>query len=96
MGKIEAYLSPRELARYLGLSVEDVRNLIDRDEFETIQLNGNLKVRKTEIDRWLDEEVKPRDLLELADELETEIDGDKVLNELDNASGDNYTDEEGS
>ncbi len=79
MGRIEAYLSPRELARYLGLTVEDVNNLIELGEIDSLELNGSTKVRKTEIDRWLDEEVELGDLEDLVKKLNLDVDPSDVV-----------------
>ncbi|MBS3812930.1 MAG: helix-turn-helix domain-containing protein [Candidatus Acetothermia bacterium] len=79
MGKIEAYLSPRELARYLGLSVEDVNNLIEIGELDSLDLNGSTKVRKTEVDRWLDEEVELSALEDLVNKLSLDVNPSDVV-----------------
>ena len=82
MGKIEAYLSPTQLAKYLGLTVEDVNNLIDRGEFDTLELNGIIKVRKSEVDEWLDEQVDIDSLVDLAEKLGEDLNADEIKEQL--------------
>lgn len=83
MNRLEAYLSVTDVAEYAGLSVEGVRDLIDEGELETLELNGRTKIRKSEIDRWLDEQVNIEKLLELTDKMEGEVDVQEVASALD-------------
>lgn len=83
MNKLEAYLSVSDVAKYAGLSVEGVKNLIDEGELEAMELNGRTKIRKSEIDRWLDEQVNIGRLLELTDKIDGEVDAAEVASELD-------------
>ncbi len=82
MNKLEAYLSVSDVAEYAGLSVEGVRDLIDKGELEALELNGRTKIRKTEIDRWLDEQVNIEKLLELTDKIDGEVDAEEVASAL--------------
>lgn len=82
MGRIEAYLSPTQLAKYLGLTVEDVNNLIDLGEFDTLELNGITKVRKSKVDKWLDEQVDIDSLVDLAEKLGENLDADEIKEQL--------------
>lgn len=83
MNRLEAYLSVSDVAEYAGLSVEGVRELIDDGELEALELNGRTKVRKSEIDRWLDERIDVEKLLELTDKMDGEVDVDGVASALD-------------
>jgi len=83
MGKVEAYLKVKDVARYAGLSVEGVRELIDKGELEALELNGRTKVKKSEIDSWLDEQVNLDALMELKDKIDGEVDVEEVAAELD-------------
>ncbi|MFB6214541.1 MAG: helix-turn-helix domain-containing protein [Candidatus Bipolaricaulia bacterium] len=83
MNKLEAYLSVSDVAEYAGLSVEGVRDLIDEEEIEAMELNGRTKVRKSEIDRWLDEQVNIEKLLELTDKMDGEVDVEEAASALD-------------
>ncbi len=83
MNKVEAYLKVGDVARYTGLNVEGVRDLIEDGELEAIELNGITKVRKSEVDRWLDEQVDLEDLMELKDKIDQEVDIQEVASELD-------------
>lgn len=83
MNRLEAYLSVTDVAEYAGLSVEGVRDLIDEGELEAMELNGRTKVRKSEIDRWLDEQVNIEKLLKLTDKMDGEVDVEEVASALD-------------
>lgn len=82
MNKLEAYLSISDVAEYAGLSVDGVKELIDKGELEALELNGRTKIRKTEIDRWLDEQVNIEKLLELTDKIDGEVDAEEVASAL--------------
>jgi len=83
MGKVEAYLKVKDVARYAGLSVEGVEELIEKGELEALELNGRTKVKKSEIDSWLDEQVNLDALMELKEKIDGEVDVDGVAEELD-------------
>ncbi|MBS3736047.1 MAG: helix-turn-helix domain-containing protein [Candidatus Bipolaricaulota bacterium] len=83
MNRLEAYLSVTDVSEYAGLSIEGVRDLIDEGELDALELNGRTKIRKSEIDRWLDEHVNIEKLLELTDKMEGEVDVQEVASELD-------------
>ena len=82
MNKLEAYLSVNDVAEYAGLSADGVRDLIDEGELEAMELNGRTKIRKSEIDRWLDEQVNIEKLLELTDKMDKEVDAEEVASAL--------------
>ena len=88
MNKLEAYLSVSDVAEYAGLNVEGVRELIEKEELEAMELNGRTKIRKSEIDRWLDEKVDIEKLLELSDKVEGEVDVEEVASALGMSSED--------
>lgn len=83
MGKVEAYLKVKDVARYAGLSVEGVEELIEKGELEALELNGRTKVKKSEIDSWLDEQVNLDALMELKEKIDGDVDVDGVAEELD-------------
>ncbi|MCF7890891.1 helix-turn-helix domain-containing protein [Candidatus Bipolaricaulota bacterium] len=83
MNRLEAYLSVSDVAEYAGLSIEGVRDLIDEGELEAMELNGRTKIRKSEIDRWLDEQVNIEKLLKLTDKMDGEVDVEEVASALD-------------
>lgn len=83
MNRLEAYLSVSDVAEYAGLSVEGVRDLVDEGELEAMELNDRTKIRKSEIDRWLDEQVNIEKLLELTDKMDGEVDVEEVASALD-------------
>ena len=82
MNKLEAYLTVSDVADYAGLSVEGVKDLIEEEELEAMELNGRTKIRKTEIDRWLDEQVDIEKLLELTKKMDKEVDIEEVASAL--------------
>jgi len=83
MGKVEAYLKVTDVARYTGLNVEGVRELIDKGELSALELNGQVKVKKSEVDRWLDEQVTREGLLDLAKKVDGEVDKKDIASALD-------------
>ena len=83
MNRLEAYLSVSDVAEYAGLTVAGVRELIDEGELEAMELNDRTKIRKSEIDRWLDERINVEKLLELTDKMDGEVDVDEVASALD-------------
>ncbi len=83
MNRLEAYLSVSDVAEYAGLSLDGVRDLIDNGELESMELNGRTKIRKSEIDRWLDEQVNIEKLLELTNKMDGEVDVEEVVSALD-------------
>lgn len=83
MNRLEAYLSVSDVAEYAGLSVDGVKELIEKGELEAMELNDRTKIRKSEIDRWLDERVNIDKLLELTDKMDGEVDVDEVASALD-------------
>ena len=83
MNRLEAYLSVSDVADYAGLRVEGVRELIEKGELDAMELNGRTKIRKSEIDRWLDEQVNIEKLLELTDKVDGEVDVEEVASALD-------------
>ena len=65
------------------MTVAGVRELIDEGELEAMELNDRTKIRKSEIDRWLDERINVEKLLELTDKMDGEVDVDEVASALD-------------
>lgn len=82
MSKVEAYLKVSDVARYTGLKTEAVRDLIDKGELEALELNGQTKIRKTEIDRWLDEQVNREALIDLVEKVEEDVGTEEVASAL--------------
>lgn len=83
MGRSEGFLSPLQVAQYTGMNVEDVRSLLEEGELNSEELNGRQRIRKTELDRWLDEEVNRKQLLDLADRMKEDVDPSKIADLLD-------------
>ncbi len=46
---------------------------LSRGELEKVELNGSTRVRMSEVDRWLDEEVDPEELVQMADKVEEDV-----------------------
>lgn len=82
MNKREAFLRPAKVAKYTGLSVDFIKDLIEKEELENVEINGSPRVRMTEVERWLDEEAKPEELIKMAGKLEGEIDIEEVAETL--------------
>jgi len=80
--KREGFLKPTRVAEYTGLSLNYVNELIEKGELEKVELNGSTRVRMSEVDRWLDEEVDPEELIQMADKVEEDVSVDKVAEML--------------
>ncbi|MBS3765473.1 helix-turn-helix domain-containing protein [Candidatus Bipolaricaulota bacterium] len=82
MSKVEAYLKVSDVAQYTGLKAEAVRDLIDEGELDALELNGQTKIKKSEIDRWLDEQINREALMDLAEKVEEDVGTEEVANAL--------------
>lgn len=82
MSKVEAYLKVSDVAQYTGLKAEAVRDLIDEGELNAMELNGQTKIKKSEIDRWLDEQINREALMDLAEKVEEDVGTEEVANAL--------------
>lgn len=82
MSKVEAYLKVSDVAQYTGLKAEAVRDLIDEGELDAMELNGQTKIKKSEIDRWLDEQINREALMDLAEKVEEDVGTEEVANAL--------------
>jgi len=65
----EAFFSPWQAADYAGLKVEAMQELLASGEIASTTLNGQLRVRKSDVDAWLDAEVSPEELKKLASKM---------------------------
>ena len=48
-----------EVARYLKLSQSKVYNLVQRNEIPHIKIGRNVRIKESDLDRWLDEQTRP-------------------------------------
>lgn len=66
MKKYFGYLRPREVAQYLGISLEEVEKMIKGGELPSTTIAGEVRVPWDQLETWLDEEVSERDLAKLS------------------------------
>lgn len=78
MGISEGFLSPIQVARYTGMKIETVRELMEKGELNSEELNGRIRIRKTELDRWLDEKVSPEQILKLTEQIDKNVEPKKL------------------
>lgn len=83
MGKARGFLSPLQVAQYTGMEVETIYSLMEDGQLDAMEINGQKRVRRSELDRWLDEEVSPKQLLKLAGRMKEEMDSEEVADLLD-------------
>lgn len=77
MKKYHGYLKPWEVARYLGLHLEEVLKMIEAQELPSTTINGELRVPWDQLEAWLDEEVDPQELRRLSEHL-PDVDPEEV------------------
>ena len=82
MRKRESFLSPLEVADFLGFSVEAVRDLVDKGELEIEEMNGVERIRLSEVEKWLDRRTSPENLLELVSGMKESPDPEKIADAL--------------
>ncbi|MFQ5796468.1 MAG: helix-turn-helix domain-containing protein [Candidatus Bipolaricaulia bacterium] len=69
MAEIEAYLKPWQVARYLGFSVDTIYKMLERGEIPGEKIGDRWRIRKTALERWLDEQVTPEMLIEMSKQM---------------------------
>ncbi len=62
----EAFLAPWQAADYAGLKVEALYELLASGDIRADQVDGRWRIRKTDLDAWLDAEISSEELPDLA------------------------------
>ena len=65
----DGFLTPLEASKYLGISLEQIYEMLEAGELPGIRLGGRWRVRLSALERWLDEEVSQEELSKLAKRL---------------------------
>ena len=48
-----------EVARYLKMSPSKVYNLVQTNEIPHLKIGRNVRIKQSDLDRWLDEQTRP-------------------------------------
>lgn len=77
MREVEWFMKPWQVSRYLGIPVDEIYKMLEQKELPGTKINGSWRIRKTELENWLDEKVSREDLIKLSKRMK-EIDEQKV------------------
>ena len=66
----EVFYVPWQAAVYTGLTIEAVYELLTTGEIASEQVDGRWRIRKSVLDAWLDAEVSPEEVDQLAAKLQ--------------------------
>lgn len=77
MRKVEAFMKPWQVSRYLGIPIDEIHDMLEKDELPGTKIEGSWRIRRTELEKWLDEGVTKEDLVKLSKRVK-EIDEGKV------------------
>jgi excisionase family DNA binding protein len=69
MRLLGGYLKPLEASRYLGIPVDEVYRMMEQGELPGLIIEGQWRVPLHQLERWLDEEVNPNELIKLSKHL---------------------------
>lgn len=77
----EAFFTPWQAADYAGLKVDAMQELLASGEIASTTLNGQVRIRRSDLDAWLDAEVTPEELKQLAPKMRgvTEEEANELL-----------------
>ncbi len=80
----EMFFSPLQAADYAGLKIEAIYELLESGEIAGDQIDGRWRLRKSDIDTWLDADVAPEELKKLAGHLQhlTEEQAHQLIGEI--------------
>jgi len=67
--KFYGYLKPWEVSRYLGIRLEEVEKMLEREELPSTLIDGNVRVPWDKLEAWLDEEVNESSIHQLGQHL---------------------------
>lgn len=83
----DGFITPHDAARYLGISLDQIYEMLAAGELPGVRLGGRWRIRLRELERWLDEEVSKEELTKLARRLKG-VDPRKVKEFLSQAKED--------
>jgi len=69
VGKFYGYLKPWEVSKYLGIRLEEVEKMLERQELPSTMIDGNVRVPWDKLESWLDEEVDEHSIRKLGKHL---------------------------
>lgn len=77
MRKVEAFMKPWQVSKYLGITIEEVYNMLESGELPGTKIEERWRIRRTKLEKWLDEEVSEEDLIKLSKSIK-EVDQEEV------------------
>lgn len=77
MRKVEVFMKPWQVSKYLGIPVDEIYEMIEEGELPATKIEGSWRIRRTELEKWLDEGVSKEDLVKLSKRIE-EADEEKI------------------
>ncbi len=63
------FLRPWQVSQYLGISIEQVYEMIESGELPAEKIEGRWRINLEKLERWLDEDVPPQEIEKLAKRL---------------------------
>lgn len=77
MRKVEAFMKPWQVSKYLGIPIEEVYNMLKEGELPGTKIEERWRIRRTKLEKWLDEEVSEEDLIKLSKRIK-EVDEEAI------------------
>jgi excisionase family DNA binding protein len=65
----DGFITPLDVSRYLGIPIGKIYKMLDAGELPAVRLGSRWRIRISELERWLDEEVSQEELSKLAKRL---------------------------
>lgn len=77
MRKVEAFMKPWQVSKYLGIPIEEVYNMLKEGELPGTKIDERWRIRRTKLENWLDEEISKEDLIKLSKRIK-EVDKEAI------------------
>ncbi len=77
MRKVEAFMKPWQVSKYLGIPIEEVYNMLKEGELPGTKIDERWRIRRTKLEKWLDEEASKEDLIKLSKRIK-EVDEETI------------------
>lgn len=77
MVRYGGFMKPVEASNYLGIPVNEIYKMLEERELPGLKIGNRWRIRISELERWLDEEVSKEELVKLSKRLK-DVDGKSV------------------
>jgi excisionase family DNA binding protein len=84
MRTVEIFLKPWQVSDYLGIPIDEIYNMLEEKELPGMIIDGSWRIRKTDLEKWLDEDITEKDVKALSKRIE-KVDKKKVHEYIDKA-----------